>query len=176
MRASLGVVWPFFLTCVTESEIVRPDVALCSGWLQSQGEWERTEVRTDPNTTVSGLCLLLFLGMRPVPMGCSVCMSWASDAAGMLGQSHLEMWWKLSTSACAVWRAGHAGRGMAHVKVVPIGFLTGVFSLYPGVFLLSGSCESWSHSPGQWVVPGQQHGWRMAEGKGEEGLCSNWRK
>lgn len=89
------------------------------------------------------------VSVRPVPTGCSVCTGWASDAAEMLGQNHREMWWKPSTSACAVWRAGHADRGMAHVKVVLVGFLTDVFSPYSGVFLPSGSCESWSYSPGQ---------------------------
>lgn len=50
-------------------------------------------------------------------------------------------------------------------------FLTDVFSLYSGVFLLAGSCGCWSHDPGQQMVPGHQHGWKMAEGKGGEGFC-----
>lgn len=63
---------------------------------------------------------------------------------------------------------------MACVKVVPV---VDSFPCCSCVFLPSGSWESWSHSPGEWVVPGQQCGGVMAEGKGEEeGLRYNCKK
>lgn len=116
----------------------------------------------------SPLCLAstscCFHGMRPVPTGCLVCMGWASDAAEMLGQSYLEMWWKLSTSACAAWRAGHADRGMARVKAVPIGFYSrGFFTVlwcFPSLWeLWKLVTQPWTID-GSWPAAWMENGWR----------------
>lgn len=139
-------------------------VPLCSGWLQSQGEWERTEVRTDPTTTVASISCCFYCRTRPVCTGCSVCTGWASDAAEMLEQSHLGMWWKLSTSACAVWWAGHAGKGMARVKVVPIDFFSSRFftmlRCFPSLWELWKLVTQPWITDGSWLAAWVDNGWR----------------
>lgn len=83
-----------------------------------------------------------------------------------------EMWWKLSTSACAVWRAGHADKGMARVKVVPVGFY--VFSQYSGIFLLSGNCDNWSHTSlgNRWFLASSMDG-EWLKGKVKKGCVKS---
>lgn len=120
-----------------------------------QGEWERTEVRKDSTTTVSGLYLPLLPWDETCAHGLlSVC--WLSircsrnvgkkPPRNVMRAEHLcsvEIW------ACRQ-RNGLCESGA-------IVFSADVFSQYSGVFLLSGS-ESWSHRwflassvEGQWL-------------------------
>lgn len=86
----LGVCLVFFFKPVLskQSEIARPDVSLCWGWLESQWQQERTEVRTKahhqpPRPASASRCSR---EMRPVPTGrwLPFGVSWAPDAGEML--------------------------------------------------------------------------------------------
>lgn len=150
MKVFLGGVWPFFYLLCQEWDCE----ARCTALFRESGRGLKSGRIPPP------LCLAstsrCYRGMRPVPTGCSVCAGWASDAAEMLGKSHLEMWWELSTSA--VWRSGHAGKGMVCVKVVLLFFQR---TFFHNTLVFSFSLEvKVGHIDGSWPAAWKENGWR----------------
>lgn len=82
-----GFVWVFF-NLFYQSEIARPDVSLCWGWLQPQWQWERTEVRMKVHHRHIWLMpptVSMRWDLCPRADGCySVCTGWAPDTGETL--------------------------------------------------------------------------------------------